>query len=137
MKALTVKQPYATLIMSGVKLYEMRSWQPREPGLLAIHAAANPMPVVDLLNIGLDTKHWNNLWQPLGYVLGTVHIIEVIDTQTLSFDELRHWDNGLHPITFQGKDFRYAWKLEVVERFLQPVHATGKLGLWNWEAQTA
>jgi len=39
MKALTVCQPYATLIASGEKWVENRVWRPAEiPGLIAIHA---------------------------------------------------------------------------------------------------
>lgn len=45
MKAITVRQPWATLIASGAKRYETRCWAPRNPkggqftGQVAIHAA--------------------------------------------------------------------------------------------------
>ena len=38
MKALTVSQPYASLIASGEKWIENRTWETRFRGLLAIHA---------------------------------------------------------------------------------------------------
>jgi len=38
MKALTVRQPYATLIARGVKTIETRSWRTNYRGRLAIHA---------------------------------------------------------------------------------------------------
>ena len=38
MKALTIKQPWATLIMQGDKRFEFRSWQTKYRGELLIHA---------------------------------------------------------------------------------------------------
>lgn len=53
MKALTIYQPWATLIMLGAKPYEFRSWSPRERGgayaaligqRIVIHASSRKMP---------------------------------------------------------------------------------------------
>ena len=38
MKVLTIKQPWATLIMEGYKRFEFRSWQTKYRGDLLIHA---------------------------------------------------------------------------------------------------
>ena len=38
MKVLTIKQPWATLIMQGNKRFEFRSWQTKYMGELLIHA---------------------------------------------------------------------------------------------------
>lgn len=38
MKAITIKQPWSTLIALGLKRYETRSWQTKYRGKLAIHA---------------------------------------------------------------------------------------------------
>ncbi len=38
MKVLTIKQPWATLIMQGDKRFEFRSWQTKYRGELLIHA---------------------------------------------------------------------------------------------------
>ena len=38
MKVLTIKQPWATLIMQGDKRFEFRSWQTKYRGDLLIHA---------------------------------------------------------------------------------------------------
>ena len=38
MKVLTIKQPWATLIMQGNKRFEFRSWQTKYRGDLLIHA---------------------------------------------------------------------------------------------------
>ena len=38
MQVLTIKQPWATLIMQGYKRFEFRSWQTKYRGDLLIHA---------------------------------------------------------------------------------------------------
>ena len=38
MKALTIKEPWATLIIDGYKKYEFRSWKTNYRGKLLIHA---------------------------------------------------------------------------------------------------
>jgi hypothetical protein len=40
MRALTLKQPYASAIAAGIKHYEIRSWRTRYRGQLLIHAGA-------------------------------------------------------------------------------------------------
>ena len=42
MKALSVKQPWASMIASGKKTIELRSWQTRYRGRLMICASKNP-----------------------------------------------------------------------------------------------
>ena len=40
--AVSIKQPWATLIAHGLKTIELRRWQPRRRGEIYIHASANP-----------------------------------------------------------------------------------------------
>lgn len=42
MKALTIIQPWATLIASGHKMNETRSWKTNYRGEVLIHAGKNP-----------------------------------------------------------------------------------------------
>lgn len=39
-RVLSVRQPWASLLLSGVKMYECRSWGPRRPGVLLTHASS-------------------------------------------------------------------------------------------------
>ncbi|GHU51707.1 hypothetical protein AGMMS49975_06010 [Clostridia bacterium] len=50
MKAITILQSFASLIVSGAKHYETRSWATRHRGLIAIHARKSYYP--DLLGVG-------------------------------------------------------------------------------------
>ena len=39
-KVLTLKQPWATLVAEGIKIYEFRSWKTKYRGKVLIHAGA-------------------------------------------------------------------------------------------------
>jgi hypothetical protein len=51
MKAITVKEPWASLIASGAKLVENRSWRTRHRGPLAIHAAKPTGAIVAIVDL--------------------------------------------------------------------------------------
>lgn len=123
MKALTIIQPYASLIMSGVKSYEMRNWKPKDVTEFIVHAGAKPMSTAALLNSGIDRCFWDGLEQPLGAMLGVVRIVAFIPTDTI---HISNWHTGLHPLKY-----KYAWRLEVVKVFNNPIPARGKLGMWE------
>ena len=45
MKVLSVQQPWASIICTGVKHVENRSWKPKDiPGRILIHAGAKRVP---------------------------------------------------------------------------------------------
>ena len=50
MKALTIKEPWATLIIDGYKKYEFRSWKTNYRGKILIHAGMSEEK--DMLNKG-------------------------------------------------------------------------------------
>jgi len=53
LKALTIRQPWAELILRGRKPFELRSWRTKYRGLLVIHAAAK-VDAWDARHFGLD-----------------------------------------------------------------------------------
>ena len=57
MKALTIQQPWASLITMGVKIIETRSWSTKYRGPLAIHAG--------LKKANIFENEW--IWEPLLY----------------------------------------------------------------------
>ncbi len=64
MKALSIKQPWASLIVSGRKTIELRTWATRHRGPLVVLAGGKPRKGTDF-EIG-----------PLGVVLGVVDIVD-------------------------------------------------------------
>lgn len=131
MKAITLHQPWATLIALGLKHYETRSWPTTYRGNLAIHAGktvifdrqAMPLVAAALAAHGIhDAKQL-----PLGGVVCICKLKNVYHTEAvrpyLSADELAFGDFS---------DGRAAWDLEIVTVFSQPIRASGKQGLWDW-----
>lgn len=125
MKALTLTQPWATLVISGRKRVETRGWSTAIRDRIAIHAAKNmPWWAIDAaIEFGLDAHRL-----PRGAVLGTVVIADVLPTEeirdALSDQELAYGDYGPR---------RYAWLLEEPHRLETPVPAVGALGFWSWD----
>lgn len=116
MKALTVRQPWASYIAEGRKRYETRSKPTRHRGPLAIHAGKNTEIMAQKGLTGL----------PLGAVVCTVQLVachRTEDLQDISEEERSMGDFS---------PGRYAWDLRVVEVFDQPIPARGNQGLWNW-----
>ncbi len=125
MKAITIKQPWATLIINGYKKHEFRSWKTKYRGELLIHAGK-----------GIDKKAMNkveylNLEYPLGKILGKVTLKDCID-MTTKFKHQLFNDNKLiygDVINQRG----YAWELDNPIKFDKYIDATGKLSLWNYK----
>lgn len=150
MKALTLWQPWASLVALGHKRVETRCWTTKHRGELAIHASANLPPVwlgrsrfspefadevADVLNVRRDRDdrlgpHVDSAVRalPRAAVLCIVRLHEIQVTravrETLSHREL---------IFGNYEDGRYAWFVEVLEKFEQPIPAKGNRLLWNWE----
>ena len=134
MKALTLTQPWATLIAIGAKKIETCSWSTSYRGPLAIHAARggynDDIVIADtpfrraLEKAGIQSR----LQIPLGCVVAICELVRI--------DSIKegYWKY----ITQDERDFgdytagRYAWILENVSELSHPISAKGALGLWEW-----
>ena len=156
MKALTILQPWASLIACGAKKIETRSWATRYRGPIAIHVAQHkdtprcawqePFKS-ELTKAGMFTEYPGG---KLGFKLKhngcVIAIAELVDCvkvvkKTGEMSSLPYYNallsNG-HVV--DGNEFyfgiytvgRYAWILEKV-RPIEPVFAKGMQRIWNWE----
>lgn len=71
MRALTIRQPWASLIAAGVKTIETRSWSTKYRGPIAIHAGKHP---VETNTVG----YWWEGNYPLGAVVATCTLADVV-----------------------------------------------------------
>ena len=127
MKALTIKQPWASLIIEGYKKYEFRSWKTNYRGKILIHAG---------LSLEKDVQERfkdYNLDYKLGYIIGEAEIVDCILVDEKFNEELRNID----PIVYGRSKHveNYAWKLENIKKYDNPIPYKGKLGLWNYEGE--
>lgn len=143
MKAITLTQPWATLVAIGAKRWETRSWSTNHRGPLAIHAAKGMPgwaadicfqdPFFDVLH---DSGYEGSVDEqlPRGAVIAICDLAACISTSTAAsaktLDAI-----GLTEQEMAFGDYspdRYAWRLENVRRLLIPIPARGALGLWEW-----
>lgn len=139
MKALTLTQPWASLVASGAKRWETRSWRTHYRGPLAIHAAAGFPPAPRALcsvepfrfrlraefSCGERELRTPEALLPLGRVIAVTWVEDVVPTSDV------RGDLGEEELAFGDySDGRYAWKLREPVTFA-PVACTGHLGLWT------
>lgn len=125
MKALTIKQPWATLIMQGDKKYEFRSWQTKYRGELLIHAGKS----VDKEAIKRLAKYLpENL--PLGKILGKVRLVDCIKMSP-EFKEMLLKENS-EIYTKSSFQENYGWQVTDIEIFKEPIEVKGRLSLWEY-----
>lgn len=131
MKAITLWQPFASLIAVEAKRFETRSWSTHYRGPLAIHAAKRKPEGFSTAAKVLG-QHGYSKWSqlPVGCVVAVVCLVDVISTYG-------HWTDTLD---WRERDFgdfspgRYAWRLELIERIEPPIPAQGSQGFWEWDA---
>jgi activating signal cointegrator 1 len=150
MKALTLWQPWATLVAMEEKCIETRSWSTKYRGEIAIHAAAKRPPkwlgasahtdgfrdeLADVFCVRRDRddragKHVDDILHglPYGKMLCIVRLLEICETSCMQRDELPMREQ----IFGNYEDGRYAWNLEMVEVFESPIPVKGNRMLWNW-----
>ncbi len=123
MKVLTIKEPYASLIVNNYKKYEFRTWKTNYRGPIYIHASKVPDK-----NISKFKKY--NLNYKNGYIIAKVNITDCILVDEKMDKYLKELDNVVYSNNYIDC---YAWKIENVEILKTPIPIIGKLGLWNYE----
>lgn len=127
MKALTIRQPWATLIMQGVKEYEFRSWKTNFRGEVLIHAGKG----IDKEAVERLKKYLPEGELPLGKILGKVKITDCVPMSEDFATMLAKKNNDIYTTHSFSRNFGF--KLEDVEVFETPIEAKGQLGFWNFE----
>ena len=149
MKAITIWQPYASLLALGIKTVETRGWYTSYRGPIAIHAAKRfDSAVADDCRRAVDfmkcqvlksgsveaafpwfTEQQRELADtPFGETIG--HVVG-IGALCGCVKEAEPPSEADAEFGWFGAD-RFSWELEKV-RAIKPVAVTGKQGLWNWD----
>ena len=123
MKVLSIKNPWATLIVDGYKKYEFRSWKTNYRGKILIHAGK-----------GIDKEAMKkfehlNLNYPSSKIIAKVKILDCIELN----DEINKQIIEENELVYGHKYDRtgYAWKLELLEKINDSKEISGKQGIWN------
>lgn len=124
MKALTIKEPWATLIINGYKKYEFRGWKTYYRGKILIHAGLNIEKDI------LQRFEEYNLEYSKGLIIGEAELVDCILVDEKLDKELRKINQNVYGNNHINM---YAWKLENIKKYKKPIKVKGKLGLWNYE----
>ncbi|HAB67373.1 MAG TPA: hypothetical protein DCE23_08400 [Firmicutes bacterium] len=124
MKVLTLKQPWASLVANGYKVYEFRSWKTKYRGEILIHAGC-----------GVD-KEWLEKVKDYGIdfpkkkILCKVVLEDCIEIDDKLNKEILKLDKNVY-----GEKIRdgYAWKLGKVTKLEIEEKVNGQLGIWNYD----
>ena len=131
MKALSLTQPWAELVVLGEKQWETRSWRTSFRGRIAIHAAKKfPAWAIELATSNryfVDAiQNYPPIKLPRGVIVGTVEVAAMVSTDALK-EVLGHKE-----IAFGDYDSeRWAWQLANPFMLAEPIPCRGALGLWE------
>lgn len=153
MKALTSKQPGASLVAAMVTTSATTPWAP-PPGLvgqrIGIHAAKRPTTEDDWTFVDEHVAaalhrigHWEEV--PLGAVVATARVVIVGQVTWPPDPTDPEYGHYVHCSTPEGAMFhvlddglgdysegRWLWLFDDVAAFDEPVPARGRRGLWDW-----
>lgn len=126
MKALTLTQPWATLVALGHKRVETRSWSTRYRGPIAIHAAKG-FPR-EALAFAQEERALGRIPSriPRGAIVAVARLTECLPTQ-----EVRDRLSGLERHLGDFSYGRWAWLLADIRALDEPIPCLGALGLWE------
>ena len=145
MKAITIMQPWASLIASGDKLYETRSWPTKYRGPIAIHAGKRvddafqrditPLTTMErLVACGITPENINDLQR--GAIIATADLVNVwhiVYHPGTNVDVAKHIPIGAESLTNDRRDPHF-------HDYFVPTEKEVALGDWTpgryaWELQ--
>jgi hypothetical protein len=143
MKAITLWQPWASLIIAGTKRIETRSWNTNVRGRVAIHASkkrdAFSLDLIDKPEfqeglkiydtIGRGKTFISDLELTFGCIVGTVEIIDSLPIEELIGTK---YDTPKERAFGDWSPGRWGWILQNPVLFEKPIPAKGAQGFWNW-----
>ena len=124
MKALTIRQPWASLIINGYKKYEFRSWKTKYRGKILIHTGLNVEKDMLIRFRDYDIECVK------GAIIGEAEIVDCILVDNKFNEELRKIDSVVYGRSNHNET--YAWKLDNIIKYDKPIFCKGKLGLWDF-----
>ncbi len=123
MKTLTIKEPWASLIINGYKKYEFRSWKTSYRGKILIHSSINSD------KCALSNFKKLNLTYTNGHIIGEATIKDCLPiTKELNNKLIK--ENKL--VYGNNKRNGYAWELTNIKKYSKKISAKGHLSLWDY-----
>ncbi len=126
MKAITVKQPFASMIAAGIKEYEFRTWKTNYRGEILIHAGMgrDRDALQKYASYGLDC--------PGGYIIAKAYLSDCIRVDDAFRNILREKNPEIYSYFIKHTEWEgYAFRLERIEK-ITPIPQKGRLSIWEY-----
>ena len=128
-KALSIKQPWAGLIMAGIKTVENRSWSTMYSGRMAIVSSAKPDKHA-LEDMRRKLGKLPNICSVNGAILGTVELSGMLWTADDGVAESDHPRVTKKMLAWWNRE-SVGWIVERPKRLPSSVPYKGRLGLYS------
>lgn len=158
MKALTIWQPWASLIIAGAKPYEFRGWRPPASLIgqrIVIHAGAAKRPR-DEIQLLIDLCRWRQVplvapfWAetcliaekagavlhqalarelPMSAGIGTA----IVGEPRLGTEIAEEFGVPRANDSDRDEHANWGWPMREIEAWPEPIPMRGFQGLWNWQ----
>lgn len=153
MKALTIWQPWASLILVGAKPYEFRGWVPPRAMIgtrIAIHAGARPVRSDEvfmlLQQLREPQRHGTPclvaekaepllsglMDRPRSIPLSHVLCTAILGEPRRGDDVAAEFGDEAGNDSDREGTFNWGWPLSAIEPLVPPVPTRGAQGFWNW-----
>lgn len=128
MKVLSIKEPYASLIVNNVKKIETRSWKTKYRGELLIHASKTKEKNLTKEVVSIS----KNIHINCGKIICRANLKDCVYMDEEFIKKIKENPTEYH--CGEYKIGRYAWILEDIKP-LVPIPAKGKLNIWNYDGE--
>ena len=129
MKAITILEPWATLICEGKKTVETRNWETDYRGKILIHTSKRNMPDLYYEQYLMENFVEHEIHR--GCIIGEVELVDIIPFNEALKKILS--ENRIVDFVTVERNSHYAWILKSAKLYEQPIPAKGSLGLWEYE----
>ncbi len=141
-KTISLYQPWATLLATGAKRYETRSWSTSHRGPMAIHAGKHwtPRTAAQCKEEPFASLLWSKGFYldtvapdpdlPLGCIVAVGNLISCRPTEDL-LREIGHQERAFGDFSHG----RYAWEYDGVIPLLKPIPYRGMQGIFTVPAE--
>lgn len=120
-RVITLKQPWASLVANGLKIYEFRNMNYSYRGKILIHAGKG------FDKDAMERVKDYNLDYPTAKILAEVEIVDCIKIDNNFYEMINKLNS---PVYGNKKRTGYAWKLENINKINIDKIINGKQGIW-------
>lgn len=137
MRVLTLRQPWAWMVVAGIKTIETRTWRTNYRGLVVIHASKKfgNEEKETIYRMARWSEFLNNALRSAifdtGAIIGEANLEACFRFNNFETFETLQEKHCCIPVEDYSWANRWGWELSLAKKYKQPIPIKGKLGLWD------